>query len=42
MDLDVVVAENIDKIFTHKLGQWLICRDFTRAMRPIGKDLTAV
>ena len=34
MDPDVVVADNIDKIFTHKSGQWLICRDFTRAMRP--------
>ena len=34
MDLDVVVADNINKIFTHKPGQWLICRDFTRAMRP--------
>ena len=42
MDLDVVVADNINKIFTHKPGQWLICRDFTRAMRLIGKNLIAV
>ena len=34
MDLDVVLANNIDKLFTYKPGAWLICRDFTRSMRP--------
>jgi len=34
MDLDVVIAGNIDKLFTHSPYQWFIIRDFTRAMRP--------
>jgi hypothetical protein len=34
MDLDVVIAGNIDKLFTHSPGHWFIIRDFTRAMRP--------
>lgn len=34
MDLDVVVANNIDNLFAYKPGAWLICRDFTRAVRP--------
>jgi len=34
MDLDVVVASNIDKLFTYSPGQWCTVRDFTRAMRP--------
>jgi hypothetical protein len=29
-DLDVVVFRNIDNLFTHKPGQFLICRDFNR------------
>lgn len=33
MDLDVVIAGSIDKLFTHSPRQWFIIRDFTRAMR---------
>ena len=29
-DLDVVIFRNIDKLFTHKPGEFLICRDFNR------------
>lgn len=34
MDLDVVIAENIDKLFNYKPNSWCIIRDFTRKMRP--------
>lgn len=34
MDLDVVIANNIDQLFTYKPGKWCTIRDFTRAMRP--------
>ena len=34
MDLDVVVASNIDKLFTYQPGHWCTIRDFTRVMRP--------
>jgi hypothetical protein len=34
MDLDVVIAGNIDKLFTYSPNHWCIIRDFTRAMRP--------
>ena len=34
MDLDVVIASNIDKLFTYSPQHWFIIRDFTRAMRP--------
>jgi len=34
MDLDVVVASNIDKLFTYEKDNWCIIRDFTRKMRP--------
>ena len=34
MDLDVVIAGNIDKLFTYSPHQWCIIRDFTRALRP--------
>ena len=34
MDLDVVIASNIDKLFTWMPGHWCTIRDFTRAMRP--------
>jgi hypothetical protein len=34
MDLDVVIAGNIDKLFTYNPNNWCIIRDFTRAMRP--------
>jgi len=34
MDLDVVIAGNIDKLFTYQPEQWCTIRDFTRAMRP--------
>jgi hypothetical protein len=34
MDLDVVIASNIDKLFTWEPNRWCTIRDFTRAMRP--------
>ena len=34
MDLDVVISENIDKLFDYYPGEFCIIRDFTRAMRP--------
>ena len=34
MDLDVVIAGNIDKLFTYQPNNWCTVRDFTRAMRP--------
>jgi hypothetical protein len=34
MDLDVVIAGNIDKLFTYQPNHWCTIRDFTRAMRP--------
>lgn len=33
-DLDVVIANNIDKLFTFEIGKWCVIRDFTRCMRP--------
>tara|TARA_B110000503_G_C7045553_1_gene370086 strand:- start:24 stop:860 length:837 start_codon:yes stop_codon:yes gene_type:complete len=34
MDLDVVIANNIDHLFTFEKGHWCTIRDFTRKMRP--------
>jgi hypothetical protein len=34
MDLDVVIASNIDKLFTYQPHHWCTIRDFTRVMRP--------
>lgn len=34
MDLDVVIANNIDKLFTWESNRWCTIRDFTRKMRP--------
>jgi len=34
IDLDVVIAGNIDKLFTYQPDHWCTVRDFTRAMRP--------
>lgn len=34
IDLDVVIAGNIDKLFTFEPEHWCTVRDFTRAMRP--------
>ena len=34
LDLDVVIAKNIDKLFTYSPNHWCVIRDFTRAMRP--------
>ena len=34
VDLDVVIANNIDKLFQYSPGHWCTVRDFTRAMRP--------
>ncbi len=34
MDLDIVIADNIDKLFTYEPDRWCTIRDFTRAMRP--------
>lgn len=33
-DLDVVIARNIDKLFSYGTGHWCTIRDFTRVMRP--------
>jgi len=37
MDLDIVIANNIDKLFTYQPNQWCTIRDFTRVMRPSWK-----
>lgn len=34
LDLDVVIANNIDKLLTYQPGRWCTIRDFTRVMRP--------
>lgn len=34
MDLDVVIADNIDALFTFGNDKWCTIRDFTRKMRP--------
>ena len=34
MDLDVVISNNIDKLFTWEPKKWCTIRDFTRIMRP--------
>jgi len=34
MDLDVVISNNIDKLFTWEPNHWCTIRDFTRKMRP--------
>ena len=34
MDLDVVIANNIDRLFQFQPGHWCTIRDFTRCMRP--------
>lgn len=34
MDLDVVISDNIDKLFTYNPNSWCTIRDFTRKMRP--------
>jgi hypothetical protein len=34
IDLDVVIAGSIDKLFTYQPRHWFTIRDFTRAMRP--------
>ena len=34
IELSKKIGDNFDRIFSYKPGQWLICRDFTRAMRP--------
>lgn len=34
MDLDVVIADNIDQLFTFGDDNWCTIRDFTRKMRP--------
>jgi len=34
LDLDVVIAGNIDKLFEYQPHKWCTIRDFTRAMRP--------
>ena len=33
LDLDVVISNNIDKLFTYKPDRWCIIRDFLRAQR---------
>tara|TARA_B100000085_G_scaffold282160_1_gene310172 strand:+ start:1734 stop:2621 length:888 start_codon:yes stop_codon:yes gene_type:complete len=32
-DLDIVIHDNIDKLFTYNEGKFLICRDFNRSIR---------
>jgi hypothetical protein len=34
MDLDIVISNNIDKLFTYSPENWCTIRDFTRKMRP--------
>lgn len=34
MDLDVVIANNFDKLWTFAPNHWCVIRDFTRVMRP--------
>jgi len=34
MDLDVVIASSLDKLFEYSQGDWCVIRDFTRAMQP--------
>jgi len=34
LDLDVVIANNIDKLFKHNPNGWSTIRDFTKVMRP--------
>ena len=34
MDLDVVIADNIDRLFTYRNPEWCVIRDFSRVMRP--------
>jgi hypothetical protein len=34
MDLDVVIAGNLDKLFTFQPNNWCVIRDFTKVMRP--------
>lgn len=34
MDLDIVIANNIDHLFLHEPNNWCTIRDFTRKMRP--------
>ena len=34
MDLDVVIARNIDHLFLYEIDSWCVIRDFTRKMRP--------
>jgi len=34
LDLDVIISNNIDKLFTYQPGRWCTIRDFTRAMKP--------
>lgn len=34
MDLDIVIANNIDQLFTWEESSWCTIRDFTRKMRP--------
>ena len=32
-DLDIVIHDNIDKLFTYNEGKFMICRDFNRSIR---------
>lgn len=34
IDLDVVIAGNLDKLFTWEPDRWCVIRDFTKVMRP--------
>jgi len=34
LDLDIVISDNIDRLFVYSPNNWCIIRDFTRSMRP--------
>ena len=34
IDLDVVIANSLEKLFEYQKGHWCVIRDFTRSMRP--------
>ena len=34
IDLDVIIFKNIDRLFTHKPGEFCVCRDFNRCFQP--------
>jgi hypothetical protein len=41
IDLDVIVFKNIDKLFTHNPGVFMVCRDFNRCFQPDWKKMNS-